>query len=446
MNPGPGTGRPLRIWLPTLVIATALAAYFGFLHAHAIDVPFADDIYDVLRVLVGVEQSASFSEQWSFLFAQHNDHRTLATRLVYLGVYKLQGEIDFRGLVFLANLALPAFLALFYAATREAPNRILVLAVAALVLLNLRCYGIVLWSMAAFAYFYVFLYGFLTIYALHRASPGGLLLAALFAGLSTFTLASGQLSWVIGVVYLLQQRYVRRRVPSWYLLLWLALAALVLFGWRYQLDTPNTPLAVIGHLLEFPGHYVLYTLTLLGSFISESSVGLAAVAGATLLVGLTLATLRCYDSHDLRLVLCGWLVALSAAAVVLGRGHFTAVDYALSSRYGFPSVLMAGTTWMAFASCSLRRDSLWIPLAFMCLAAAYCAHSYQVHAAALQPYTEKRVQRFNNANFWAYGNPLRESNAIVQRAIERGIYSPPARPLEVPGSTVRSRDRDDQND
>ncbi len=429
---------PLQLWLPALLILAALLAYFRFVITHAIDVPFADDIYDVLQVLVGFEEAETLSQRVSLLFAQHNDHRTMATRALYLGIYKLTGEVDFRLLVVAANLALPAFLGLFFLAVRERQDRLVLVAVAALLLLNLRCYGITLWSMAAFAYFYVFLYGFLAIFALHRGSLGGLLLAAVFATLSTFTLASGQLTWVLGAACLLHQACVTRRIPGWRLVLWLGLGALALALWRYQLQTPNTPLAVLEHLAEFPGHYVLYTLTLLGSFVSETSVAFAATAGAALLCMLTLASLRCYRSGDLRLALCGWLVALSACAVVLGRAHFTTVDYALSSRYGFPSVLMAATTWLAFAT-QLRRAVLPLSLAATALAGWFCISSYQSHLAALEPHMAKQVQRFNRGVFWAYGKPLKESQAIVKRAVELGIYSPPERPLRLPGDAPAGR-------
>ncbi len=425
-------------WLPLAITGACVSYYFHFLHTHAINVPLADDIYDVLEVILDTGAAEGMREQLSILFAQHNDHRTLSSRLLYLAVYALSGEINFRGLVFIANLALPGFLALYWLALRRHPRGWWLVATAALCLCNLRSYGITLWSMAAFAYHFVFLYGFLAIYALHRATLPGFAAAVLLATLSTFTLASGQITWLVGLAFIWHQYRVARAVPATRLLAWVILAGLVLSLWRFHLATPNTLLAMLANFAREPGHFALYTLSLLGSFASETRVAAAATAGTALITALALASWRAWRSADIRLVACGWLVVLSAAAVVLGRAHFTTVDYALSARYAFPSVLMLSTTLVALGS-QLQLRSLALPMFATAAAMYYCVFSYQQHGRALAPYTEQRVERFNKGQFRAYGKPLKQSNAIVARAVAQGIYQPPDRPLAVPGQTGAGR-------
>jgi hypothetical protein len=414
-------------WSALALIVACLFFYFAYLHQHAINVPLADDIDDALMVANTTANADSAREVLEALFTQHNDHRTLATRSTYLAVLGLTGELNFRTLNFLSNLALPALLLLLWQWTRNRQHALLALLPAALLLLQLRAYGITFWAMAAFAYFYVFLYGFLAIHFLHRVAPWRFALAAVCAGLGTFTLASGPHIWLVGLVSLLHQCWRPGGPrPLGYVLTWLLLAAVTLLSWRIDLATPNTLSAMLGHLIEEPGHLLLYTLTLLGNIASDTSVIWAALCGAILLVVTAVLTLRHFRDSDIRVELACWLVIASAAAMAMGR-WFAPVDYGLSSRYAFPSTLLAACCWTLLAyriQPSLRGLVLTVVLA-----GAFYFHSWQHYSAALQPYMEKRVASFNRGNFPAWPHPLKLSNAAVAESIELGIYKPPTRPL-----------------
>ena len=442
-EPGGGVrdpGRPAAAGtdrLAALLLGMTVVAYAAFVYRHALNIPFADDIADVLRVLSGLSEAENLERRLALLFEQHNDHRTLSSRLVYLAVYRLAGEIDFRVLVFLANLALPLLLCLLYLPLRRRAGSLLVMVPAALLLLQLRAYGITLWSMAAFAYFYVYLYGFASLYCLHRVNGGRLTLALLFATLSTFSLASGQLIWVVGTISLLQQCLLLRKAPLWYLPLWLLCAVAVLLVWRVGLQTPNDIGFLLGNFFDSPGVYLGYFLVLLGSAVSEQHLIAAALAGALLLSLLIGSSCRHYRQPDLRLELCAWFIALSVAAMVLGRAPYSELEYALSSRYSFPSVLMLATTWVMVAR---RWPGARLLLAVLLLSAIYCASSWHIYREALQPHVELRVERFNQGTYWQFGTPNRESNAVVAKAEALNIWQAPPRPHAPPKIAVSRRD------
>jgi hypothetical protein len=419
-------------WLPAGVIVVVIAAYFGFLYQHALNVPLGDDIYDVLQVVNGVITADSPQQAFEIVYAQHNDHRTVATRLIYLGTYAIGGEINFRTLTFLANLGLLLSLALLFTATPHKPLRYLALLPTTLILFQLRAYGITLWSMAAFAYFYVFLYGFASLHCLHEVRPGKFILAILLATLATFTLASGQAVWLVGLLSLLHQALIRKTIPISYALCWVVSAAIVLIVWRIGLETPNTLWAMLAQFFKTPGHHVLYTLTLLGNAISESSVAWTALAGASMLVIVLVSTVASAGKADLRLELYCWFIVLSVAAMVLGRAPYSTVDYALSSRYSVPSVLMLACTWTLLAARLECRNRLLLLLLAVLPAGTYCISSYKIYAEALQPYVEKRVDNFNRGKYWAWTRPMKETNGIVAEAVSLGVYVPPARPLPAP--------------
>ena len=414
-------------WLPLGLLLLGIGFYFGYLYQHAINAPLADDIYDVLNPIVQWTDAETLRSAFDSLYAQHNDHRTFATRLAYLGTLKVTGEINFRTLTFLAHLALPLLLIALYRMSESSTKRLVILLPAALLLLNLRAYGLTFWSMAAFAYFYSFLYAFYSIYFLQNASPPRFFLSALLATLASFTLASGHMGWVIGLALLIHQSLLRKRTHWTYVVLWVLIAAIVLTLWRYGFDSRNPVSAMLAGLMAAPGHHLLYTLTLLGSAVTESSVALAATTGGILLTLLVGLSVRDFREPDIRLHLCCWLVVACAAAIAMGRS-FTAVDYALSARYAFPSTLMMACTWTLVAVRLNVRS--WALLAAVVLAtAAYCAHSWRTHSRALQPYMEKRVKNFNKGNYPAWPQTMRQSNGVVERAIELGIYAPPERPL-----------------
>ena len=50
-NGGVTTVRLMLTWLPIGTIITVVGYYFAFLFEHAINVPLADDIFDVVQVI-----------------------------------------------------------------------------------------------------------------------------------------------------------------------------------------------------------------------------------------------------------------------------------------------------------------------------------------------------------------------------------------------------------
>ncbi|MEH6592413.1 MAG: hypothetical protein V7746_19260 [Halioglobus sp.] len=433
------TLRHLLCLIPLLLV---LGFYFAYLYQHAINVPLADDIYDILQPLEQASRAENIKSALQSLYQQHTDHRTIASRLVYGATYLTTGEVNFRTLNFLANLALPLLLLALYLMSSGTRHRLLVLLPAALFLLQLRAYGITFWAMASFAYFYVFVYGFFCLIFLHDPDRRRFFGALIVAMLASFTLASGQTIWLLGLASLAQQAMVRRSLPRSYLLWWSLAAIITLLLWRVGQDARISPAILLENFFHAPGHYVLYTFTLLGSAVSASSVGAAAAAGGLMLGILVVSTMSRWREYDLRIELCCWFIVLSVATMVLGRG-FTSVDYALSSRYSFPSVLMLASIWMLLAS-RLRLGRLSVLLPVIALALLYNAYSFRVYSLALQPYMERRVEDFNRGRYRAWPFPWKESNQVVEASIELDIYSPPLRPLPPASVAFGQSRRDDE--
>lgn len=420
-------------WLPALGIAGVMFYYALFHYQHALNIPFADDIHDVLLFLTNVVQSTERMHTLELFFEQTNEHRTLSSRLIYYMAFFSEGEINFRTLVFLANIALPLLLMMLYLPLRNHPKALLMLLPAALVLFQIRSYELSFWSMSAFAYMFVYLYAFASLSCLRKVSFVRFLLAVVFASLGSFTFASGQLIWLVGLVSLLQQALVLRRISLAYVVCWAVCAVLVLMVWRIGYETSNTMAVMLTYFFEEPLHGTAYFLELLGNAVSGDSVWLSACAGLVMLVIVVYLSIRGITREDVSLELFSGYIVISVFAISLGRAPLTTLEYALTSRYSFPSVLLLATTIVLVASrAPVGFAKLRVYSVIILLACAYWMSAFHVYPVMLQRMLQRTVSLYNQEKYWAFGRPMKETNAIAEEAISLGIYKPPLRPHPKP--------------
>ncbi len=426
-------------WLPVFGIAGVMLYYALFLYRYALNIPFADDIYDVLQFLSDVTQSTEWKHTVELFFAQTNEHRTLSSRLVYYLMLIVAGEINFRTLIFLANLAIPLLITLLYFAIRSHSRALLILLPVALVLFQFRAYEIHFWTMAGFAYMYVYVFAFASLSCLRQVNLTRFLAALVFASLGTFTLASGQLIWLVGFASLLHQSLVVRRIALTYAACWMVCAAMVLIAWRIGYETQFTMQFILNDFLFEPQHHITYFLVLLGNAAGENSVLLAACTGSVLLLVVGYSSVYSITRKDISLQLFACFIVLSVFAMALGRAPFTDLNYALSSRYGFPSVLLLATTIaLLCSSLSVNSKILKRMSVITLLAAVYWVSSFQIYPAKAQVMQAMTVGNFNWGKYWAYGSPYSETGPIVEKATALGIYKPPARPHPAPNTVPSS--------
>ena len=440
----------LTRWLPLLAFCAVLAHNFWYVNGNAINIPHQDDIYDFVQFVSVVENTGSTSERFKVLFSQYNDHRTSATRALVYGIYLVEGELNFHTLTLVANLGLWLILFLFYLTVRKEKYRWVYLLISSLLLLHLRYVEITLFSQGAFAYYYVCVYAFACILMLHRVSGPKFLLAAVFCTLSSLTLASGQIAWLLGFVTLSHQCLVNRRSLMWPMV-WLLTAAVMLMLWHSGFtDVPHKitsdMLAKHDESIELSNsvgwgksaiidpdymqtltRYAAFFLVLLGSglvYFSEFSAG---VFGFIVLAALLFVTLKFSKHDDIRLALFCWFLVGFSAAVTVGRSLIAGPEYILSSRYTFISALLLCTLVLLlqvrFAS---KRPAL---LLLLIPAVMYWSYFNFYFEARSERYMQGRYLEFNRGRFPVILMPAGESEKIVNEAISAGIYNPPCRPL-----------------
>ena len=439
-------------WLPLAAFCAVIAHHLWFVNSYAINVPHQDDIYDFVQFVSVVENADGTGDGFKALFNRYNDHRTSASRLLVLGVYLTEGELNFHTLTLVADLGLLLILLLFYLTVRKEKYRWVYLLVSALLLLNFRAFEIILFSQGAFAYYYVCLYAFACIFILHKVSAPKFLLAAVFCTLSSLTLASGQIVWLLGLASLLHQCLVCERRPLLYAAMWLLVATVMLLLWHVGFNEVShevTSDPTVNILSEGPPitaspllagdfvdpsiqqvlmRYAAFFLVILGSAPVYFSVVGAGALGLVILAVLIFVTLKFYKHNDMRLALYCWFLVAFAAAVTIGRSSFMLPDYVLMSRYSFISTLLVCSLALLL---QVRFKLVRTPavLLVLLLAVTYWG-SINLHFGRwVHQYMDGRHVQFNNGRFPVILRPARESDGIVNKAISEGIYKPPCRPL-----------------
>ena len=438
-------------WLPLAAFCAVIAHHLWFVNSYAINVPHQDDIYDFVQFVSVVENTDSAGDGFKALFNQYNDHRTSASRLLVFGVYLTEGELNFHTLTLVADLGLLLILLVFYLTVRKEKYRWVYLLVAALMLLNFRYFNIILFSQAAFAYYYVCLYAFACIFTLHKVSGPRFLLAAVFCTLSSLTLSSGHIVWLMGLVSLLHQYLVSGHRSLMWPAMWLLVATVILTLWYgdftqgvYMItselianNVDSSPVTAgevpframvdpsIAQILE---QYATVFLVILGSApIYFSTVG-AGAAGLVILLVLLFVSLKSYKHDDIRLALYCWFLVAFAAAVTVGRALLGTPEYVLNQRYSFISALLVCTLVLLL---QVRFSLVRTPavLLVLLLAVTYWSWSNFRFEPQVQNHMNQRHSTFNNGHFPVVLMPVGESDVIVNKAISDGIYNPPCRPF-----------------
>jgi len=414
-----------RTLLYLALVLAALSAYAVLFYPWRINVPFHDDYNDILRFLLRYQAAANLHEQIALILEPQGNHRTGASRLIYLLMLQLQGRIDFVTLSLLGNLALPVLCLVYSRLLFRSEHAALSLALAALIVLSPRAYTLLHWPMTAFHFHYLLLYGAIAIVLLQYRGALALAGAALAATAASLTSAGGQAVWIIGGLYLgyLATAAGRAYLP---LVLW-ALTGLVVVAILYVSSSVASPFPAVDEagLLHF-AHFVL---VLFGSAVSFGSVTLSAGVGFALCLLAAAVLLR-----DVRTGLHAghfYILLLFALAVAIawGRSRYFHAEYALTARYSFVSlhlVACLGLLCLSRESC-LSRGQLVTLLAGALL---FSISTYSYYGPQYEALMNQRIHAHNARR---YGVPFRsdaQMQSWVDAAVKSGIYQPPGRPLE----------------
>ena len=171
-------------------------------YQYALNVPHWDD-HALKYFILNFEKTTSFNDKIKLLFAQHNEHRIVLTRLFALLVVFLKGNLDFKWLMFLGNLSLFGILVIFYKILIINKKPIISAIPLVWLLLTASLYEIFFWGMTSVQNFWVIFLALFSFYHLsYKSSKYSFLLALVTSLLALLTSGNGLLVGIIGFVIL----------------------------------------------------------------------------------------------------------------------------------------------------------------------------------------------------------------------------------------------------
>lgn len=376
----PRRGTRLRKLWSLVLIGTAVAPAVFILAMvlnRGVDVPFADE-WTIAPV---IERAQEGTLTFQDLYAQHNEHRYLVPKLVFLAAAKFAYGSQRAAMIASIVLAALTSLNLWILLRRTIPGSHLK-RLALLTLLNLLIFSPVQaenWTMGF--NLGLFLINFLlTSAALVATSRLGIaakfLLCLLLSVIASFSFGNGFILWATSFpLALALLRRPARRHSWWWLAGWCAAAVLVVGLYLIGYTKPQHHPAIAGSRALFD--YYLYVTTFLGAHLAPASRAdwsiFPAVTG-TILLGLYCAGVwvgvRHWTNAGRRVL--PWLAIGLSALISAGLAALTRVGFgvnqALDSRYTTFSLCMSIAVvgifavyarWLRFRSRG-RPGRLWL--------------------------------------------------------------------------------------
>ena len=367
--------RPAR--LPQLAFWVLLTFYFfsvgWFTRPHGV----GDDL-DVIRSVERMIIARSGKQFWNELWDQHNEHRIVTTKLIFLADRLVTGDYQFKPLALLGNVSV---VGVFFILRAQLPkHRLNKFAVIVLTcgLFSYSSASSMIWPMAAIGNYLVILLALgmiTTLLSSRSCDPSSYrstsinLLAFFLAVIAVLTQGNGLLTPLIGCMML----YFHRRYIS--CALWLT-GSIVLMIWYfagYRSTGHTEPLDAIQSPLQF----MIYIAAFIGSAFGTGEIsnypaaailvaGFAAVCGGVLITVATSALFKTkyvFDSFHFWLLCFVLLSAVLTAASRLSYG----LPSACASRYHIYSVLFGIATMSLLLDVENSRGKLgfesavWLP-------------------------------------------------------------------------------------
>ncbi|GAB4038026.1 hypothetical protein GCM10028809_55020 [Spirosoma gilvum] len=334
----------VQYFVLVVLLAIPVAIYYVTIYQNAYNFPYEDDLNSALSFIADYHFGGlSFWGKLKLIFSQYNEHRIVFDRLIFLLDYALFGQLNFRHLILIGNLA-PLLIGYLFMKVvfRGLPlnQKLLYLLPVAYSLFSFQYWELSTWSMAALQNLYVIPFAMFSLYSLSRLGKGAFTAACLGAVLATYTSGNGLFTFVAGMgVLLLMKSYQR-------LGLWVLVAAITIGCYFIGYIRPPYHPDIADSLFNHTGRAINYFFTLIGSMIGPGRAKMALVFGV-LSLSVTLGLLG-YLWYQKKLIdhlpLLGWiaflyLTCLSLMASRSGMG----VEQAFTPRYGIVAVMLFAT-------------------------------------------------------------------------------------------------------
>lgn len=340
--------------------------YSIFIFRYAVNIPYQDDYDVVLNFINTFIQMQTLEEKTALLFSQHNEHRIVFDRIVFLCYYYLFHEVNFIFFIIFGNLGwlLTIITLILYLKNNSKFSFAYLLPIPYILLLPVH-HENMFFAMAAIQnYWFIF---FVVIFLICLSKDKKILFFALFP-IALFTSGGGIILYLLGNLFLL----LRKKWQSLALFFILSTYFMVLYFHGY--DKPPYHPDIFETALN-PLRATVYFFTFLGNIF------IVPLSELSLLTGFILCALSAYfifikqkeDDYFWKLVIC--FVVLITLTTTLTRSGF-GIRQAVVSRYSlFPLLVLVcvyvfiissiSNTAAAYRIILIFAISFWVINAFL---------------------------------------------------------------------------------
>lgn len=319
--------------------------YFKKVSEYALNLPYYDD-YDGILHFLNQYTAAGFSEKLSLLVHQHNEHRILSSRLVYVLYHAVFGEVNFRNLIFIANLQLLGiFLLMIYFIRRSIPKYWNIAAfVTSLSLFDISNFENADFTLAGMQNYGVVFLFLLSLYFYTKDNKRLLIPAIFFQALCIFSSGNGMVASAFIALFAILSKDRIKMIA--------AFSTAILFSSLYFLNYTK-PAAPPGTSFEKMITFFLQQAGAVLNFESSLLLGLAVLV--ILLISLPVTRKMKFTDNTQSLICILLFVLASMGTIALFRSSFNGIHF-YSSRYLiYPHFLLSLMFIFAFIKLKDRK-------------------------------------------------------------------------------------------
>lgn len=405
--------------------------YLSFIFFYGVNIPFSDD-YAHLRDTISFLQENDLAKMFYTIMGQHNEHRPVFSRLMFISTYYFLGEIDFKILVLIGNGALFGLCYFFYKTFPSRPGNPILFFPVSLFLFQIQGNWVqMFWAMGALSNLYVFCFTGFALLFLHRRSKISFILAILFSLIAVFTQGSGIITpFACLFLLLIQKRMEEMRV-------WLGglLGVVLVYFYFLPFNFSNNSL-----LETFQFRHVIliieFFFSFLGSIGSFHDERVMFGLGVFLFSLFVFFTFKKYYRKNPPVYF--FMVHLIFAGLLVSLFRFNlGIQSVLADRYKIGSLLLVTSLYVCsidYFSAVINRKKICVFL-IISLSSLYYFHSVALGISKLNKGREVLIHRLNawvHENAGLYSSNQREANSTLVRALEMKIYDLPYQYIPMP--------------
>lgn len=238
--------KQLVAWLTVFLVGSVCVFHAYFVWNYSLDFPFQDDTLLIEFIGIIKNTKLSFFQFLKELFKVANDHRLVIPRLIALIDYGINGQLNFKTYIVIANMNLGLIFLFLYNQFRKKNLSICYFLPVPFFFFQPQMYEVSFWALNGMQHTFVVTFFVLIITLLETKNKALFYIAIFIAFCGTFTHGNGILAFPAAFFMLLvQQRY--KEIITWILSMG---TCLFLYLWGYESGQAASPTFNVVKIIE----------------------------------------------------------------------------------------------------------------------------------------------------------------------------------------------------